>query len=109
VPDHNRIELRAADGSANPYLAAAVAAAAGLDGIARGLDPGDPGTASGAPLPKTLLHAVDALEADPVITAALDAAGGGVAAYFAQLKRDEFFDWHNAVSPWEIEHYLTAF
>jgi glutamine synthetase len=109
VPDQHRVELRGGDGSANPYLAAAVATAAGLDGIARGLDPGAPGTGAGPPLPLTLLHAVEALEADPVVSAALDAAGEGVAAYFAQLKREEFFDWHNTVSPWEIERYLTAF
>jgi glutamine synthetase len=109
VPDHTRIELRAADGSANPYLAAAVALAAGLDGITRNLDPGQPGTETGASLPKTLLHAVEAFEADPVLTGAVDGVGAGVAAYFADLKRDEFFDWHNTVSPWEIDRYLTAF
>jgi glutamine synthetase len=109
VPDHTRIELRAADGSANPYLAAAVALAAGLDGITRNLDPGQPGTKTGASLPKTLLHAVEAFEADPVLTATLDGAGAGVAAYFADLKREEFFDWHNTVSPWEIDRYLAAF
>jgi glutamine synthetase len=109
VPDHNRVELRGADGSANPYLAAAATIAAGLDGILRGLNPGAPGSGSGAPLPLTLLHAVDALEADSVITAALDGVGAGVAAYFAQLKREEFFDWHNTVSGWEIDRYLTAF
>jgi glutamine synthetase len=109
VPDHNRVELRGADGSANPYLAAAATIAAGLDGILRGLNPGAPGSGSGAPLPLTLLHAVDALEADSVIPAALDGVGAGVAAYFAQLKREEFFDWHNTVSAWEIDRYLTAF
>jgi glutamine synthetase len=109
VPDSNRVELRGADGSANPYLAAAVTVAAGLDGISRGLDPGAPGTGTGATLPLTLLHAVDALEADPVVTGALDGAGADVAEYFAQLKREEFFDWHNTVSSWEIDHYLTAF
>ncbi len=57
----------------------------------------------------TLLHAVDALEADSVITGSLDGVGAGVAAYFAQIKREEFFDWHNTVSPWEIDRYLTAF
>ena len=60
-------------------------------------------------LPLTLLHAVDALEADPVVTGALDGAGDGRRSYFAQLKREEFFDWHNTVSPWEIDRYLTAF
>ncbi len=60
-------------------------------------------------LPMTLLHAMDALDADPVISAALDGAGPGVAAYFSRLKREEFFAWHNTVSAWEIDHYLTAF
>jgi len=49
------------------------------------------------------------LKTDAVVTAALDGVGAGVAAYFAQLKRDEFFDWHNTVSAWEIDRYLTAF
>ena len=29
--------------------------------------------------------------------------------YFANLKREEFFAYHSSVSPWEIDHYLTAF
>ncbi|MGY1814627.1 type III glutamate--ammonia ligase [Blastococcus sp. SYSU D00820] len=109
VPDGNRVELRGGDGSANPYLAVAAALAAGLDGVVRGLDPGDPGTTSSAPLPPTLLHAVEALEADPVVAGALDAAGPGVCAYFAGLKRDEFFEWHGQVTPWEVDRYVTAF
>jgi glutamine synthetase len=66
------------------------------------------GTA-GRPLPPTLLHAVEEFEADPVITGVLDTVGEGVAAYFAKVKRDEFFSYHSAVSPWEIDNYLTAF
>src|SRR5258705_11084562 len=42
VPEAGRVENRACDGSANPYLAMAVQLAAGLDGIDRGLDPGEP-------------------------------------------------------------------
>ena len=111
VPDRNRVELRGGDGSANPYLAAATAIAAGLDGIERDLDPGTPGSGDSPSdmLPMTLLHAMDALESDPVVTGALDVAGPGVAEYFAKLKREEFFAWHNTVSPWELDHYLTAF
>ena len=111
VPDGNRVEMRGGDGAANPYLAAAVTLAAGLDGVERSLDPGVPGATDGAgpDLPPTLLHAVEALEADPVLCGALDVAGPGVAAYFAGLKRDEFFAWHGTVTPWEVEHYLTAF
>ncbi len=111
VPDDQRVELRGGDGSANPYLAIAAALGAGLDGIARNLDPGPVGAVADGcrPLPPTLLHAVDELAADPVIAGVLDAVGDGVATYFADLKREEFFTYHGTVSPWEVEQYLTAF
>jgi len=109
VPDDQRIEMRGADGSANPYLAIAAALGAGLDGIKSGLEPGGIGSGPAGKLPPTLLHAVDLFESDPVITGVLDAAGEGVAAYYAGLKRGEFFDWHGWVGPWETRRYLTAF
>ncbi len=110
VPDASRVELRGGDGSANPYLASAVTVAAGLDGIRRGTDPGEPGGGiCPDDLPMTLLHAMDALAKDAVVTGALDAAGPGVADYFTALKRDEFFEWHSTVTPWEVDSYLTAF
>jgi glutamine synthetase len=116
VPDAQRVELRATDGSACSYLALAGALTAGLDGIDRGLDPGSPGHSSDPAVqqkratPRTLLDAVHALEADPVISGVLDAAdpAAGVSAYYAQLKREEFYAWHNQVTAWEIDHYLTA-
>lgn len=110
VPDANRVELRGGDGSANPYLASAVTIAAGLDGIRRGTDPGEPGGGiCPDDLPMTLLHAMDALAQDAVVTGALDSVGPGVADYFTALKRDEFFEWHSTVTPWEVDSYLTAF
>ncbi|MCD2196901.1 type III glutamate--ammonia ligase [Actinomycetospora endophytica] len=109
IPDGNRVELRGGDGAANPYLALAVALGAGLDGIDREIDPGAAGPGGRPELPPTLLHAVEALTADPVVSAALDAAGPGVAEYFANAKRDEFFDWHATVGAWEHDRYLTAF
>ena len=42
IPAAGRIEDRTVDGSCNPYLAATAMLAAGLDGIERDLDPGDP-------------------------------------------------------------------
>ncbi|TQS41078.1 type III glutamate--ammonia ligase [Cryptosporangium phraense] len=109
IPEGDRIELRGADGSANPYLALAATLAAGLDGVHRGLHPGETGAQTRPELPPTLLHAVEALAADPVVSGALDAAGPGVAAYFGELKRAEFFDWHGSVGSWELDRYLTAF
>ena len=58
-----------------------------------------------------------ACEADAVVTATLDAAipdewpddAQRVSQYFSHLKREEFFAWHSAVSPWEVDQYLTAF
>lgn len=111
VPDGNRIELRGGDGSANPYLAIAASLAAGLAGIRGDSDPGEPGLpgrpTTGSALPPTLLHAVDALRADSTLVSALG-ADGAVAEYYADVKQDEFFRWHNTVTPWEVDQYLTA-
>jgi len=119
VPDNQRIELRGGDGSANPYLAIAATLGAGLDGIKRSTEPGAVATLepTGLALPLTLLHAIEYLESDAVMTGVLDAAlpsgdrvgDARVSDYYAALKREEFFAWHSAVSPWEIETYLTAF
>ena len=110
VPDSDRVELRGGDGSANPYLAVAAALGAGMDGIKRSTDPGAVGSGvSTRALPPTLLHAVEDFEGDAVVTGVLDAAGAGVARYFANVKREEFFAYHSAVSQWEIDQYLTAF
>ena len=112
APDGDRVEVRACDGSANPYLAMAALLAAGMDGIGRGLDPGERGTDPGLPLPPTLLHAVQGLAADDVVSGCLDAAvsaGHQVAEYYRQVKTDEFLAWHSQVSVWETDRYLTAF
>ena len=42
-----------------------------------------------------------------MVTGVLDAAGDGVAGYFAGIKREEFFAYHSTVTPWEIDQYLT--
>ena len=123
VPEGGRVENRGCDGSANPYLALAVQLAAGLDGIDRGLDPGEPNRDNlhAVPpevvagrgiraLPPTLLHAVEELVADDVLREALGKTpDGDYIDYYAQIKRDEFRAWHSVVSDWEVERYLTLF
>ncbi|MCC2667855.1 MAG: L-glutamine synthetase [Armatimonadetes bacterium] len=119
IPGPGRIECRAVDGAANPYLATAVMLAAGLDGIERQLDPGsrnednlyevpeqalkDRGIRC---LPTNLAEATDALDADPVIRAAL---GETYADYYAQVKRAEWKRYHDQVSAWEVESYLGVY
>ncbi|WP_455835699.1 type III glutamate--ammonia ligase [Pseudarthrobacter siccitolerans] len=112
VPDNKRIELRSGDGSANPYLAIATAIAAGLDGVEKSLDPGQPSGPGESKrdahlLPATLLHAVEALRKDPVILASLS-GDPAIGSYYADAKEEEFLSWHNQVSDWEIRTYLTS-
>jgi glutamine synthetase len=121
VPEPGRVENRCVDGSANPYLALTVLAAAGLDGIDRALDPGEPNcddlfstpaaqlAARGiATMPATLLHAVEKLVDDPVLRQALGKTPDGeYIDYFAEVKTREFMDFHSSITPWEVEHYLT--
>ena len=124
VPEGGRVENRAVDGSANPYLAMAAQLAAGLDGIDRGLDPGEPNrdnlyvlpaagsrrAAASGRMPPTLLHAMDELVADDVLRDALGKTpDGDYVDYYAQVKREEFHAWHSVVSDWEVERYLTLF
>jgi glutamine synthetase len=119
VPGPGRIEVRTIDGATNPYLAAAVTLAAGLDGIARKLDAGAPNhrnlyevppeqlRAEGIEfLPGSLPEALDALERDPVIRGAL---GEQYAEYYIRTKRDEWTAHHRMVTDWEREQYLVAF
>ncbi|MEU7166105.1 type III glutamate--ammonia ligase [Streptomyces morookaense] len=121
VPDAGRIEVRCVDSAANPYLALAGLASAGMDGMERGADPGAPvsadleGAASvpGAgplrPLPPTLLHAVEALTGDGVLREGLGkTADGDYADYYAAVKRAEFDDYHRQVSEWELRRYLQV-
>src|SRR5438477_5548685 len=70
-PKAKRIEFRCPDAAANPYLAFSAMLMAGLDGIERGLDPGDPcdfdlfeDDRGVKQVPGSLSEALDALEAD---------------------------------------------
>lgn len=78
------VELKPVDATANPYLALAAVLAAGMDGMERSLDPGepvlvDPATMSEEerlsrgirPLPASLDEALDALERNEVLNEAL--------------------------------------
>lgn len=120
TPDPGRFECRVVSGAVNPYLGIAGFIAAGIDGIERRLDPGDPKIGRNmyeTPLedarreglqflPQTLSEALDVFEQDKVVQGAL---GEGLAAEFLRIKRGEWVRYHNDVSRWEVDQYLTLF
>jgi len=82
--ESTNLELKPCDPSNNPYLALGGLLAAGLDGMARGLDPGEPTLVDPDSLdeaersrrgirrhPASLAEALDALERDDVLATAL--------------------------------------
>jgi glutamine synthetase len=123
IPAPGRIEIRAIDGSANPYLAATALLGAGLDGVERGTEPGEPNTENLydltpaevadrgiKTLPATLLEAVRFLKDDSVLQ---DWFGQGVGEsyvdYFCETKDAEFRAFHSEITDWELRKYLTLF
>jgi glutamine synthetase len=114
-----RCESRNVDGSVNPYLAATLALAAGLEGIREKIDPGKPNednlyTISDAErrerkidfLPQTLQEAVTAFAGDPLIEATL---GRELRDEFIKYKSSEWESYHLAISRWEVERYSHLF
>ncbi|WP_048061843.1 type I glutamate--ammonia ligase [Hyperthermus butylicus] len=113
-----RIEFRPPDPSANPYLAFTAIIAAGLDGVRKKIEPGDPidrnvYTMSEAEkkrlgikeLPRSLEEALDELESDneflrPYIPSSVLEA-------YIELKRREARELKGYPSPMEIYTYLS--
>jgi glutamine synthetase len=115
-PGH--FEDRTVSAGCNPYLALAAYVAAGMDGINNKIDPGDPnlGNMYEQPLakvreqgieilPQSLWEAIESLQSDEVIKGAL----GVIADDFIDLKIREWQTYHDQVTPWEIDEYLTFF
>src|ERR687897_3285492 len=123
VPAPGRVEDRTVDGSCNPYLAATVLLAAGLDGIERELECPAPNAmnlyeSTGEQraqlgidtLPSNLLDATRELEADDVIRKALGSVpGGDYVDYFVECKRREVQAAHEQITQWELDRYLQLF
>jgi glutamine synthetase len=107
-----RLEIRAADGAANPYLAIAAVLAAGGHGLRDGLRPpapvqGDAYRADreliGPALPASLDAALDALASDEILCRAL---GQEIVDTFVAVKRFEIGRHSSWVSDWEIAEYV---
>ena len=115
-PGH--LEDRTVSAACNPYLSMAAYLTAGLDGVRRGLDPGEPHLGNLydlgleeirrrgiRQLPQTLAEAVAELRNDEVVQGAL----GPIYDEFVTLKEAEWREYHSQVSQWEIDRYLTLF
>ncbi|MBE2940298.1 MULTISPECIES: type I glutamate--ammonia ligase [Anoxybacillus] len=114
-----RVELRCPDPSANPYLAFAVIAEAGLDGVEKELT-------CPAPIDEDIFHMTNerrkelrienlpgslgkAIEELENGTIGRHTLGDHVFNEYVAMKKNEWDSYRTAVHTWEIEHYQTKF
>ena len=115
-PQATRVELRCPDPSCNPYLAFAVMLKAGLDGIRRELPLPDaaeedlyhvdPRARGLETLPGSLGDALDELQRDELIAAAL---GPHIFERYVEAKALEWDEYRLHVSQWELDRYLPIY
>ena len=111
-----RAEFRSADPSCNPYLALSCILMAGLEGVKKKIDPGDPvdedvyeltperRRALGiTELPTTLKEALEEMKSDEVIHRTL---GSHIFDAFIEYKTNDWNQYCLYVTPWEIMKYL---
>ncbi len=123
IPDERgeatRIELRVPDNACNIYLLVASILAAGLDGIEKRLDPGEPLTYDASRLtdremvsrglvlmPRSLREALVALEGDVLLRRTL---GSDMLEEFLAQRYFEVSQAADQVTPWELSHFLDLF
>ncbi|MXW42875.1 MAG: glutamine synthetase [Acidimicrobiia bacterium] len=113
-----RIEYRALDSAANPYLAFSAVLAAGLKGLEEGYElPAEAATdlyttsrdeahATGLlELPMSLSEALDELEASPLMAEVL---GEHIHEWFLRNKRAEYSQYRQEVTSFELRRYLNT-
>lgn len=114
---NTRLELRCPDPSANPYLAAAVMLSAGLDGIENKIPLPDPleetllthkrsRMRQVEVLPVSLGEALDVLSQNDTILGAL---GPYISDRYITAKRQEFEEYNQHVTGWELDRYLDRY
>jgi glutamine synthetase len=114
---HTRLELRCPDPSSNPYLALAVMLEAGLEGIRNRLPAPEPleetllthnrgRLRQVKVLPSSLGEALDELSADDVI---MNALGPYISDRYVAAKRQEFEEYNEYVTQWELDRYINRF
>lgn len=125
IPGHTgdthatRLEYRAADNTANPYIVLTGLLGAGYDGIKRDLSPPepvdvDPGNLSPETrekrgierLPTTLGEALNALEADDVLH---DALGAELIETYLEVKRSHWKAFTESAAEWELDRLRSVY
>ena len=119
VLDSVNLEFKASDPSNNPYLALGGLIAAGLDGLARELEPPevtlvDPGNYSDAErasrgiarYPTNQAEAMDALQADDVL---MEALGPVLSRAYLAVKRSEYEAFAANDLDFELQHHREKF
>lgn len=114
-----RCESRNADGAVNPYLAATLVLAAGLEGIREKIDPGKPQDDNLYELseqqrsdrgieflPQNLAEAIEAFADDPFVEETL---GKELSDEFIRYKTQEWQEYHKSITSWEIDRYTHLF
>jgi glutamine synthetase type III len=109
VPGGGRFELRLADGAANPYLLPAAVLAAGLDGMAKGIDPGKPldidmyaeGHKAPAGTKKLPLNLLDALRLTDKSELLRRELGAEFVDSYVKLKTRDWDEFSRQLTPWE--------
>jgi len=113
------MELKPSDSSNNPYLALGALIAAGLDGVEKGMDPGDPVTVDPGGLdesdrarlgirrlPETLATALDVLETDEHLMGVLGEVLGRT---FLTVKRSEVAAFEAEDEAFELAHHFYKY
>ena len=113
------LEFKVSDPSANPYLSLGALIACGLDGVERGLEPGEPSAHDPAlmsaaerergrvrPLPSSMDAALDLLEADEVLMGAL---GPLLSRCYLAVRRSEHAAFAAQDVAFEIRHHVYRF
>ncbi len=119
APAQKRVEFRPPDGTANPYLAFAAMLMAGLDGVQRRIEPGDPvdrniyelraDEAARVPrVPATLEASLEALDADRAFLLAGDVFTPDLLDQWLSIKHDEVQALRQRPTPYEYEQYFNG-
>ena len=112
------VEFRVPDPACNPYIAFTCLLAAGIDGIRKKIEPGDPVTDDVSkmsraerakrgikPIPKSLFEAVEEFNRDDVLK---DGLGKALFDEYVNIKLAEWDEYSARVTPWETERMINV-